>query len=314
MDPLSDLLSLLKPHAFMSAALEAGGDWALRFADQQGTIKCGVVVCGHCRLRVDGVDDTIALVAGDCFVLPHGRPFALAGGARVPERDAGELLPAARDGGFVRIQGGGDLRLLSSRFRLEGRQPQALLQLLPAVVHVAAEATQSTLQATVERMMHELRQRQAGSRIVLQNLALLVLVEAMRRHPGGQARARGGWLVALGDRRIGPVLEAFHADPARGWTLQALAERAHLARSSFVSTFKGLVGMSPMSYVTRWRMALAAELLGGGATVARAAASVGYESESAFSTAFKRTMGCSPRDYAKADGPGRSSVAREIVG
>jgi AraC-like DNA-binding protein len=110
-----------------------------------------------------------------------------------------------------------------------------------------------------------------------------------------------GWLFALTDRQIGTAIAAMHEDPAHGWTLQALAERAGMSRSTFALKFKAMVGASPMDYLTRWRMLLAGDRLASSSDpVSVIALSLGYESESAFSTAFKRVMGCAPRQYNKA--------------
>jgi AraC-like DNA-binding protein len=112
-----------------------------------------------------------------------------------------------------------------------------------------------------------------------------------------------GWLFALADRQMAAAIGAMHEEPAHHWTLQTLAERAGMSRSSFALKFKATVGVSPMDYLTRWRMLLAADRLANGSEpVSAIALSLGYESESAFSTAFKRTMGRSPRQYGRGQG------------
>ena len=101
MDPLSDVLSLLKPRNYLSAGLEAGGDWAIQFPDQQAAIKCGAVVSGQCWLSVEGVTDAVRLDAGDCFLLPRGRPFRLASDLGLPTVDARTIFSPARTGGLA---------------------------------------------------------------------------------------------------------------------------------------------------------------------------------------------------------------------
>jgi AraC-like DNA-binding protein len=109
-----------------------------------------------------------------------------------------------------------------------------------------------------------------------------------------------GWLFALADRQMGAAITAMHEDPAYPWTLQELAERVDMSRSTFALKFKETVGKSPMEYLTRWRMLLAGDRLTNSAdSISVIALSLGYESESAFSTAFKRIMGCSPRQYGR---------------
>jgi len=120
---------------------------------------------------------------------------------------------------------------------------------------------------------------------------------------GPDARAGGsgvGWLFALADRQMAAAIGAIHDDPAHGWTVEALAERAGMSRSSFALKFKQTVGASPMDYLARWRMLLAGDRLeNSGDPVSVIARALGYDSESAFSTAFKRVMGCSPRQYSR---------------
>jgi len=127
----------------------------------------------------------------------------------------------------------------------------------------------------------------------------MMLVQALRLH---LAKGRGGvgWLFALADKQMSAAINAMHEDPAHRWTLQELAERAHMSRSTFALKFKATVGASPMECLTRWRMLLAGNrLANSGDPVSVVALTLGYESESAFGPAFKRVMGCSPRQYSR---------------
>ncbi|MCX5569252.1 AraC family transcriptional regulator [Kaistia nematophila] len=301
MDPLSDVLSLMRPRNYMSAGFDAGGDWSIQFPDQQQSIKCGAVVSGRCWLAVDGAAEPVLLKAGDSMLLPSGRPFRLASDLALPSVDASTVFASVPKGGIVTHKGGGDCLLVSSRFALDGNYAAMLLGVLPPIVHLRHEADQETLRWSVERMMQELREPQPGGFLVIQHLAHMILVQALRLHmaegPGGGV----GWLFALGDRQMGAAIHAMHGEPARRWTLQALAELAGMSRSSFALRFKETVGKSPMEYLTRWRMLLAGDRLANSRdSVSSIALSFGYESESAFSTAFKRVMGCSPRQYGRA--------------
>jgi AraC-like DNA-binding protein len=299
MDPLSDVLSLLKPRSVMCAGFDAAGDWSIQFRDQQGSIKCGAVVTGRCWLAVEGVADPVCLETGDCFLLPLGRPFRVASDLAVPAREARDIFPPARKGGIVTWNGGGEFFLVSSRFVLAGDHAGILLRMLPPIVHLRRESDQAALRWSVERMMQELREGQPGGFLVIQHLAHMVLVQALRLHL--EAAGGGvGWLFALADRQISAAIGAMHEDPAHRWTLQALASRAGMSRSSFALKFKETVGTSPLDYLTRWRMLLAGDRLENSADpVSVIALSLGYESESAFSTAFKRVMGSAPRQYGR---------------
>src|SRR5579859_5352117 len=149
-------------------------------------------------------------------------------------------------------------------------------------------------------MMQELRERQPGGFLIAQQLAYTMLIQALRLHLAEGLQGGVGWLFALSDKQMGAAINAMHEEPARRWTLQELAQRVGMSRSSFAERFKETVGDSPMEYLTRWRMLLAGDRLENSKdSVSAIALSLGYESESAFSTAFKRVMGCSPRQYAR---------------
>jgi len=299
MDPLSDVLSLLKPQSHVSAGFDAGGDWAIAFPRNAG-IKCYAVVSGGCWLVVEGVDGPVRITAGDCFLLPSGRPFRTCSHPDVPPVEAGTVFPPPRAGGVITYNGGGDVFLVGSRFVLSGAHADILLKMLPPIVHIRKESDQAALRWSVERMMHELQNPQPGNFLVAQHLAHLMMIQALRIHLAEGMEGGVGWLFALADKQIGAAIGAVHADPAYRWTLQALAERAGMSRSSFAEKFKTTVGTAPMEYVTRWRMLLAGDRLAHtDDSISVIALSLGYESESAFSTAFKRVMGSSPRQYAR---------------
>ena len=309
MDPLSDVLSLLKPQNHLSAGFEAGGDWSLQFPDQEQGIKCGAVVSGACWLSVAGRADAVRLEAGESFLLPSGRPFRLATDLSLPPVAAAEVFAPARRGGIVSLNGGGDFFLVSSRFGLAGRHAGILLGLLPTIVHIRNAPETAALRWSVERMMQELRHPQPGGFLVVRHLAHMMLIQALRLHLADGASGGTGWLFALGDRQMGAAIGAMHGDPGRRWTLAELARHAGMSRSSFAQRFKDMVGTAPMEYLTRWRMVVAGDRLAhSGEQVAGIALALGYESESAFSTAFKRVMGCPPRQY------GRGGAGGSVVG
>jgi AraC-like DNA-binding protein len=131
-------------------------------------------------------------------------------------------------------------------------------------------------------------------------LAQMMLVLALRIHLAEGARGGVGWLFALADKQMNAAIRCMHDDPAHGWRLEELAQRVGMSRSTFALKFKKTVGTSPMEYLTRWRMLKAGDrLVNAEDSVSMIARSLGYESESAFSTAFRRVMGCSPRRYGR---------------
>jgi AraC-like DNA-binding protein len=170
---------------------------------------------------------------------------------------------------------------------------------LPAIVHVREASTQaSVLRWAIGQLRTELRDRQPGGALVSAHLAHIMIVQVLRLYLGSQRLNGTGWLAALTDHQIGTAVSAMHADPARRWTIEDLGRLAGMSRSAFAHRFKQVVGTSPLGYLARRRMLIAAERLRGtGDTVAMIAQALGYESAGAFSTAFKKIMGCSPKQY-----------------
>lgn len=300
MDPLSDVLSLLKPLNYMSSGFDTAGDWSISFPGQAHTIKCGAVVKGSCWLAVEGAAEPVLLQSGDGFMLPHGRPFIFSSDPALESTIGKNIFGAARNGGIVMHNGGGECFLISSRFSLEGEHADLLLTLLPPLVHIRKTAAKEAIRHCIEQIMQELREPQPGAALNLEHLAHMLLIQALRLHLAEGLHSNTGWLFALADKQIGAAISIMHANPAQRWTIQELAQQVGMSRSGFAQKFKQVVGTSPIDYLTQWRMRLAGDQLRHSSQpVSAIALTLGYESESAFSTAFKRVMGCSPRQYAK---------------
>jgi len=307
MDPLSDVLSLLKLRSYVSGGFNAGGDWSIAFGRHDG-IKLYAVISGECWLSVEGVPAAAHVRAGDCFLLPRGRPFRVASDLNLTPVDALTIYPSVPDGGITSYNGGGEFFSIGGYFTLTGDQAGVLLGMLPPIVHIHKESDKAVLRWCLDRMRQELREPQPGGFLVAQQLATMMLVQALRLHLAEGLSGGVGWLFALGDRQIAAAINAMHANPAHRWTLQKLAERAGMSRTTFTLKFKETVGESPMDYLTRWRMLRAGDRLANSSDpISAIALSLGYESESAFSTAFKRLMGCSPRQYSRGQNPASPS-------
>lgn len=297
MDPLSDVLALLKPRSYMAGGIDHGGEWSVAFPKHEG-IKCYAVVSGACWLCVDGIDAPIGLESGDCFILPRGMPFRMCSDPALLPVDFHTLISTPGQGGLTTLNGGGACVVAGGYFALAGRHADLLLGMLPPVVHLKRESERAALRWALDRMSQELRERRPGGVLLAQQLAYTMLVQALRLHLAEGPEGGVGWLFALADPQMSIAISAMHDDPARRWTVQELAERAAMSRSSFAQRFKETVGSSPMEYLTRWRMLLAGDrLTTSREPVSAIAQSLGYESESAFSTAFKRVMGVAPRRY-----------------
>lgn len=317
MDPLSDVLSLLKPRNYMCGGFDLGGEWSIQFRQHKG-IKCYALVSGQCWLSVEGVPDAVRLQAGDCFLLPNGRPFCLASDLALTPVDVQTVFALPLNGGIATCNGGGDCFGVGGYFAFDGDQAGILLGVLPPIVHIRKESDKAAMRWSLERMMQELRDPQPGGNLVAEHLAYMMLVQALRLHLAERAKGGVGWLFALADKQMNAAITSMHDDPAHRWTLQKLAERAGMSRSIFAEKFKATVGTSQMEYLTRWRMLLAGDRVrNSGDPISVIASSLGYQSESAFSKAFKRVMGCSPRQYGRSrgtssDGSGEDSRADRL--
>lgn len=299
MDPLSDILSLLKPSGFGFRGLDAGGDWAIDYGASDG-VRCYAIHSGRCWIAIEGEADPTSLSAGDFILLPGGRAYRLFGGAPATPIDAYRFFPTVPAGETAVLNGGGECAGVGGFFSFKGLHAERLLEVLPPIVHISAEPSKAALRGSIERLMLELREPQPGSVLIAEHLAQALLIESLRLHLAEQAEGHTGWLFALADRRIHAAISAMHAEPARKWTLHDLARVCGMSRSSFAERFKIKVGESPMDYLTRWRMMIAADRLANqGMTIAIVAPMVGYESESAFGAAFRRIIGYPPRQFAK---------------
>lgn len=297
MDPLSELLSLLKPRSYASGGIALNRELAIQWPQHDG-IKCYAVVSGQCWLSVEGVADPILLTAGDCYLLPPGPPFRLATDLTVQPVDFALLL-AARSLASPATDGGEEgCFLVGGHFLLTGHHADMLLDPLPPIVHIQSESDKTAMRWSLERMAEEVRNPQPGSALIVQQLAYMLLIQALRLHVNDSASTDVGWLFSLADKQLSMALACMHQEPGHDWTLHKLAMKVGMSRSSFAKHFKAKVGAAPIEYLTHWRMLLACDRLkNANDSIARIATSLGYESESAFGKAFKRVIGCSPRQH-----------------
>jgi AraC-like DNA-binding protein len=296
-DPVADAIALLRPRPVIEPGLHAAGPWALRF-DPFPHVKIGVVARGECWLHLEG-HDPVQLREGDFYLLGNPPPYTVSSELTVEPGDAKTLWESAVDGA-VRVGPGEqeDAYLCGGYLSFDDENAPILIDVLPPLVHVRAADPRGKLLAHLsELLIAEVDTTAVGASLVLDHLAQILLVHMLRAH-AEQAERPAGWLAALRDDAIGAALRAMHADVARRWTLTDLAAVSHLSRSAFASTFKDQVGVPPLEYLIQWRMSLARDALRTGArSISELAATTGYESESAFSTAFRRVVGASPKHF-----------------
>jgi AraC-like DNA-binding protein len=323
-DPLSDLLTVLRARCELTASLEAGGDWSLRFgAYEPGALKFSAVVRGQCWLQVEGsIAAPAELQTGDCVLLNGAPGYTLASDLALPSVDAREVFAAAPDRraryGTARREaddddddGDGDestdlTHLIGGKVSCDEGSAGLLLDSLPTFVIVqhGSEAA-AVVRWVLQQLAEESRRAQVGTTSVTAHLAHLLFVQMLRAHLAAVTQNKSvgghdasGWLGAAAHPRIGKALGLMHSQPAHRWTLDALAAAANMSRSTFSGRFKSMVGRAPMDYLLHWRMQLALRALREGRDgVAAIAFDAGYESESAFSNAFKRVVGQSPAHY-----------------
>jgi len=294
-DPLSDVLVLLKPVSYFAGGFVVPDGTAVSWPKHSG-IKCYAVISGQCWLTVETVPGPVLLSDGDCFLLPRGLPFSLSTDLSLTPMDffsfkdslKALMAPAPPENGGRYIVGG--------YFGVTGGPAEELLSALPPIVHIRKETDKTTMRWSLECMRQELTSPQPGGKIIAQQLAYMMLVQALRLHMAEGAKGGVGWFFALADKQMNSAIAAMHDQPGYPWTLQSLAQSVGMSRSAFAQRFKQTVGSTPMEYLTRWRMLLAADRLKRTSdSVSSIALSLAYDSESAFSKACRRVMGCSPR-------------------
>jgi AraC-like DNA-binding protein len=302
-DPLSEVLSLLSARSVLSARLQMGGDWSMRFPSEG--VKFNAVIHSKCFMLQEGSTDAVQLQAGDCFLLTNCGSYVLCSDPQLTPVDAQGMFSEDADGTLMHDGGSDGFLAIGGRITLDDADSSLLLDTLPTVFHIERESTEApVVRWLLSRLVDEWASARPGSALAVDHLAQLLFVEVIRawiRSPGALS---SGWLHAIDDRRIGLALRLMHAEPARRWLLQELADAAGMSRSNFALRFKQLAGVAPLDYLLRWRMRLAAKALRSGSdTVSAISYSLGYQSESAFTNAFRRVMGAAPQHYRRGRRP-----------
>lgn len=250
---------------------------------------------------VDMGDDTppVRLTAGDVVVFPHGDAHTMNSGTGIKPAPGGRLadLLKIRPRQINYGGGGAPTRLVCGYLACDARLARLLMAGLPSLlkVNVRGSNAGAWLEASVRYAMAEARSPRPGGAGVMAKLAELLFIEVLRMYMAEHGEGRTGWLAGIGDRIVGAALNALHQRPAHPWTLDELARVAGASRSVLAQRFTELVGNPPMQYLTQWRMLLAANMLRrSDAQMARIAEDVGYQTDTAFSRAFRREFGVPP--------------------
>lgn len=306
MDTLSDLLRNVRLDGAYFFAVEAAEPWSVESAGArelaprilpgaEHLISYHIVTKGRCFAGLAG-EEQIEVVAGDAILFPHGDPSVMSSAPGVSPRGKTNTSAPARypDTVFLGGQGPCVTSFVCGFLGCDRRPFNPLLSALPRLMHVRGMG-EGWPGGFTRQLIEESQQRRAGGETVLTRLAELMFIEVLRRYLAGLPPGQRGWLAGLRDDVVGPALRLLHGRPDRTWTLEDLAREVASSRSNLARRFTELVGQPPMQYLTQWRMQIAANLLvQSGAKVSSIGAEVGYDSEAAFSRAFKKSTGLAP--------------------
>jgi AraC-like DNA-binding protein len=310
MDALSDVLRAVRLTGAIFFDIHASEPWVAEtppgdaivgsmFPGSEHLICYHVITQGSCWACIEG-EPPVRLSAGDIIVLPHGDTHVLSSTPGLRRSPDMTLYRMPADGKLpVSISMGGaqgaPVHFVCGFLGCDARPYNPLLSALPRVILVKANGA---LAAYVQYALAESKEPRMGGQGVLSRLSELMFVDVVRHYLESLPADRTGWLAGLRDPYVGRALSAFHRNPARDWTVESLAKGAGLSRSAFAERFTQFVGQPLMHYLTNWRMQLAANhLLSGTDSVAVIANRVGYDSEAAFSRAFKKAAGAPPSQW-----------------
>jgi AraC-like DNA-binding protein len=319
MDALSDVLKSVHLEGAVYLNAEFSAPWCVqakygldgvsdRLAGADHIMYFHFVTQGACKIRLADGGEALDVRAGDLVLFSRGERHIMGSDLRLAAIDADSLVDpeAAAAGGLVPLRSGGGgavTRFVCGYVACSHSVCRPLLEALPRVVRVAiGDGPSSTpLRELLGMAVRESAAARPGADSLLAKLSELMLVEALRRYVESLPPEGKGWLAGVRDVQVGRALALLHRDPARSWTVDELAREVALSRSALAERFTALVGESPIQYIMRWRLALAAQLLRAGReAIARIAEQSGYESEAAFSRAFKREFGMPPAAWRKA--------------
>jgi AraC-like DNA-binding protein len=298
-DTLSSTLMTMKLRASAAGALDAGGKWAVQFPEHNG-FKLLLILKGEAWISIDGDQSTYQLKAGDCLLTTGGHPFVVAKDLSIEKKVEIKYFFETARNGVLTVNGGGDFFSVGTIFQFEGHLHKIMFAHLPPAIHIPGHLDQAAvLRWSVERFRAEYLEKNMGHSLVMNHLTPIMLLQVLRIYMTS-AKAERNWLVALCDPKLSKAIEVMHSEYQKTWSLESLAKVAGLSRSGFALNFKKQVGISPMDYLTNWRIEIAREhLRAGKMSISEIANTVGYESDSAFSDAFKKILKCRPGFYQK---------------
>lgn len=300
-DPLASIVALLRPQTVLSKFVSGAGSWAVQYPNYGQPSFC-LMVKGSCWLRLDAAEPFL-IETGDYVLLPATPGFRMGSDLEAMDRPTTRVAEAS-PAGEIRHGDSEDeaaVRMLGGYFLFDPASAPLLVGLLPTVVHIKAAAHGAARLTWIARAIgEESMTAKPGGDAILTRLVEIMLIEALRWQPTQEDPPISGLLAGLANPRMAVALRLIHEDVARRWTIEDLASKVGMSRAAFAARFAQVVGVPPMEYVLRWRMALAKDMLWhDGLSLGEVAHAIGYQSASAFSTAFSRSVGLSPSSFAR---------------
>lgn len=265
------------------------GDWGIQMVGAEGTYFHFVVQGGVC-FSVDGMDE-VQLEPGDIIVLPHGDAHKLKRFSDSETISLGQFLKSANR---LRKTCSDATSVVCGSFGIDRNMCFPALKALPKSLHLKAESggVPSAISETLKQLREEVEDIKLGSQMVIRHLLSTLFIYVLREWSENGAAEAGDWFSAMQSRHIARALACIHEKPSEAWTLERLAREAGLSRSAFARQFRDSVGETPYSYLTRWRLGIAAQLLTQtNLSIDVIALRVGYTSERSFNRAFKAVRG-----------------------
>ena len=296
MDALSEVISYLKPTATMTGSTEGYSPWALEFSKYE-YVKFGFVVEGECWLSTKGAKNVL-LEQGDAWILIRPINFTIGSDLKAPVSSMEEVFKGKGPKYTVgkKTAKSQKTTVFGGRLDFDHFNASFVLDNLPQIIVLKSKDASNTLKNILKIFQDETQSMQMGSKIVIDTLIQLIFVETLRTI--NFENLKGGSLKGLAHPDISKVINEIHKDIKRDWTVADLSKVYGASRSSFAASFKTTVGISPMEYLQRWRMIHAKEALKNSQMrVSEIAYSVGYESVTAFSTAFSKVVGQPPKSF-----------------
>lgn len=298
MDALADILSSLRLGGGIYFRCEFSAPWGMNIGETQ-VAEFHVITRGSCWVKVSGADAPVCLNAGDLVMFPHGHAHLLLDAPETPAMPPAELIgerAIENYGPVVYGSGGNPANILCGYFEFDRKARSPLMEALPPFIHLkGTDATEfSWLQTTINFISSEIRSVRPGTAAVVNRLVEVLFIQIMRAYVA-QTETPPGILGAIADPKLGRAMNAMHQRPDHPWSLDALAQQAGMSRTAFAQRFNALARLTPMHYLTMWRMQKAKEMLvSSNMSMLAIAEKVGYQSEASFGKAFKKCMDISP--------------------